>query len=109
MKTIITILLLALSSFANRPTWVDSTKTSWHKYGKVFIKIHVTSPDLDQGMNSTFARFREEVASHFCEENDRCVYFNFTKEQSYWETYKDGDSLNHEIYRLYSIKDIYPR
>ena len=109
MKIIAIIFLLTLSAFADRPAWVDTEKNIWTDSGKVYIKIHVVTGDLDNGMNSTFARFRDEVASHFCNETEGpCIYYNMTKEQSYWETYKDGDSLNYDIYRLYSIKDVYP-
>ena len=111
MKTLLIILAMTFSAFAQepaRPAWVWSDTNIWTNFGKVFIRVHVTDKDLDLGMNSTLARFREEVASHFCKENDGpCIYFNFKIEQSYWETFKEDGSISYEIYRLYSIKDIY--
>ena len=109
MKTSFLIFLLALSSFAARPDWVDSPETIWKDSGKVFVKIYVISDNLDAGMNMTESRFKSEVAARFCimDENP-CMYYNFKRESSYWEPMNTGTIYqNFRIYRLFSIKDIY--
>jgi hypothetical protein len=109
MKPIALILFLAIFAAAERPAWVDSKETTWTDSGKVFIKIHVVTKDLDQGMQSTKSRFKEVLAGHFChgDENVPCMYFNFTIENSYWEVIPDDNTTKFDIYRLFSIKDIY--
>jgi hypothetical protein len=110
MKLIAALILsLTLSAFADRPAWVDSPQTTWSDSGKIFIKIRVINKDLDQGMNSTKSRFKEEIAAHFChgDEGSPCMYFNFTIEKSYWEVIPWDDTTKFDIYRLFSIKDIY--
>lgn len=105
MKTLLTILALSVSVFANRPAWVDSKENVWKDSGKVFILIHVTEKDLDHGMHVTEARFRDVIADQFCPESP-CVYHNFTREGSYWEMVtENGNFQTFEIYRLFSIKD----
>lgn len=100
------ILFLAVAALADRPAWVDSDKTIWKDSGSLYIKIHVTSPDLDQGMHSTEARFKEVLASHYCPDKEvRCMYFNLER-QSYWEP-DTTNPPNFDIYRLFKVKDVY--
>lgn len=109
MKTILILLTLTLSAFSQerpKPNWLDK-ETIWTDSGKIYIKIHTTNKDLDWGMTTTFARFREELVSHYCQSEDRCIYFNLTTE-SYWEAFQEDESLTYDIYRLYSIQDVYP-
>ena len=103
MKIIAIIFALAIASFADRPAWVDSNETTWKNSGKIYVKIHVVSKDLDAGMNSTGARFRDELTAHYCPTDGVCMYYNFTAEGSYREM---SDSTTWDIYRLYSIKDL---
>lgn len=110
MKPIALILFLAIFAAAERPAWVDSKESTWSDSGKVFIKIRVINRDLDQGMNSTKSRFKEVLAAHFCHGDDNvpCMYFNFTIEKSYWEVIAwDDNTTKFDIYRLFSIKDVY--
>lgn len=111
MKTILTILLLSFPIFAKKtPMWSNYNETVWSDSGKVFIEIHVTHKDLDEGMNLTETRFREVITSHFCEAgtNVPCIYYNFTRVGSRWEFLNLGEDYKYyDIYRTFSIQDVY--
>jgi uncharacterized protein YxeA len=111
MKTILILIALTVSILsAKTPMWDNYNETVWSDSGKIYIKIHVVSKDLDQGMHSTEARFKEIVTNHFCDKegNSICIYYNLKRENTYWEMLTmDENTVYFDIYRTFSIEDVY--